>query len=134
MTVVSHVHNSVHQSASASTFPPTVKHKEADTRIVIHLIDMVTNGITKIGIRTVDTDVLVLALASFNKLDDIGQENSGCYSEQTRSIEIFLYIELLVKLVPKCVQLFLASTSIVGVTLCLSLLTQGRKQPGKCGS
>ena len=72
MAVVSHVHNSVHQSASASTLPPTVKHKEADTRIVIHLIDMVTNGITKIGIRTVDTDVLVLALASFNKLDDIG--------------------------------------------------------------
>ena len=33
---------------------------------------MVTNGITKIGIRTVDTDVLVLASASFNKLDAIG--------------------------------------------------------------
>ena len=67
MTVVSYVHNSVHQSASASTLPPTVTH-EAYTRIFGHLTDMVTNRITKIGIRTVDTDVLVLALASFNKL------------------------------------------------------------------
>ena len=61
-------------------------------------------------------------------------ENSSCYSEQTRTIKIFLYIELLVKLVPKCSQLFLASTRIVGVTLCLPLLAEGRKQPGKCGS
>ena len=72
MAVVSNVHNSVHQSASASTLPPTVKHEEADTRICIHLIDMITNGITKIGIRTADTDVLVLALANFNKLYAIG--------------------------------------------------------------
>ena len=64
MAVVSNVHNSVHQSASASTLPPSVKHKA-------YLIEMVTNGITKIGIRTVDTDVLVLALGSFNKLDAI---------------------------------------------------------------
>ena len=68
MAVVSNVHNSVHnsvhQSASASTLQPSVKHKA-------YLIEMVTNGITKIGIRTVDTDVLVLALGSFNKLDAI---------------------------------------------------------------
>ena len=72
MAVVSKVHNCVHQSVSASTLPLTVKHKEADTRIFIHLIDMVTNGITKIGIQTVDTGVLVLALGSFNTLDAIG--------------------------------------------------------------
>ena len=70
MADVSNVHNSVHQSAS--TLPHTVKHKEAHTKIFIHLIDMATNGITKIGIQTVDTDVLVLALASFNKLYVIG--------------------------------------------------------------
>ena len=71
MADVSNVHNSVHQSASASTLPSTVKH-EADTRIFIHLIDMVTHGITKIAIWTVDTDVLVFAFARFNKLDAIG--------------------------------------------------------------
>ena len=68
MAVVSNVHNSVHQSAFTSTFPPTVKYEEADTRIFVHLTDMVTNGITKIGIRTVDKDVLVLALASFQQV------------------------------------------------------------------
>jgi len=72
MAVVSNVHNNVQQSTSASTLPPTVKHEEADTRIFVHLTDMVTNGITKIGIQTVDTDVLVLALANFNKLYAIG--------------------------------------------------------------
>ena len=92
MAVVSNVHNSVHQSASASTLPPNVKHKEADTRIFIHLIDMVTNGITKIGIRTLDTDELVLALASFNKLDAIGLRERWLLFEtekkETRTIEI----------------------------------------------
>lgn len=58
-------------------------------------------------------------------------ENCGCYSEQARTIEIFLCIELLVKFVPKCAQLFLASMRIVGVTLCLPLLAEGRKQPDK---
>ena len=72
MAVVSNVHNIVHQSTSASTLPPTVKHKEADTRIFIHLIDMVTNEITKITIWTVDTDVVVFAFASFNRLHAIG--------------------------------------------------------------
>ena len=38
------------------------------------------------------------------------------------------------KLVPKCAQLFLACTRIVGVTLCLPLLAEGRKQLGKRGS
>ena len=33
---------------------------------------MVENGMTRIGIRTVDTDVVVLAIASFNKLYAIG--------------------------------------------------------------
>ena len=61
ITVVSNVHNSVHQSASASTLSPIEKHKESDTRIFIHIIDMVTNGITKIGIRA----VLVFVLATY---------------------------------------------------------------------
>ena len=134
MAVVSKVHKSVHQSASASTFPPTVKHNEADTRIFIYLLDMVTNGITKIGIRTVDTDVLVLVLASFNKLHAIGLREQWLLFRTDKNIEIFLYIKLLLKLVPKCAQLFLASTCIVGVTLCLSLLAEGRKQSGKRSS
>lgn len=37
-------------------------HEEADTRIFVHVNDAVKNGFKKIAIRTVDTDVVVLAV------------------------------------------------------------------------
>ena len=37
-------------------------HEEADTRILLHLADAVKEGYSKVSIRTVDTDVLVLAV------------------------------------------------------------------------
>ena len=37
-------------------------HEEADTRILLHLADAVKEGYPKVSIRTVDTDVLVLAV------------------------------------------------------------------------
>ena len=43
-------------------------HKEADTRILLHVADAVNQGHTKIQIHTVDTDVLVLAIAAVQKL------------------------------------------------------------------
>ena len=38
-------------------------HEEADTRMILHAADAVQEGHRKIVLRTVDTDVLVLALA-----------------------------------------------------------------------
>lgn len=43
-------------------------HEEADTRILLHLEDAVNKGHTKISIRTVDTDVLVLAVTAAERL------------------------------------------------------------------
>ena len=40
-------------------------HEEADTRIFLHVKDMVGSGHSSIKIRTVDTDVVILALAFF---------------------------------------------------------------------
>ena len=40
-------------------------HEEADTRIFVHINDMAMNGYKKIMIRTVDTDVVVIAIAKF---------------------------------------------------------------------
>lgn len=42
--------------------------EEADTRLLLHAADAVQKGCTKITTRTVDTDVVVLAVASFSKL------------------------------------------------------------------
>ena len=42
-------------------------HEEADTRLLLHVADAVQKGCKKVTIRTVDTDVVVLAVASFSK-------------------------------------------------------------------
>ncbi|KAG0717130.1 hypothetical protein GWK47_008210 [Chionoecetes opilio] len=44
-------------------------HEEADTRILLHLQDAVQQGYSKVSMRTVDTDVVVLAIASANRLN-----------------------------------------------------------------
>ena len=51
------------QSRNVSRLTPCT-HEEADTRIILHLEDAVTEGFNKISIRTVDTDVVVLAVAA----------------------------------------------------------------------
>ena len=41
---------------------------EADTRLLLHVSDAVQKGCKKVTMRTVDTDVVVLAVASFRKI------------------------------------------------------------------
>ena len=128
MAVVSNVHNSVHQSAFASTLPPTIKHKEADTRIFIHLIDMVTNGITKIAVWKVDTDVLVLALASFNKLCVTGLREQWLLFGTDKN-----YRNIPVHNIASEIGTEMCS-ALPGLHACLPLLAEGRKQSAKRGS
>ena len=45
-------------------------HEEADTRMFLHVVDAVQCGFTKILLRTVHTDVLLLAIAFAEKLQD----------------------------------------------------------------
>lgn len=46
--------------------------EEADGRIILHVFDMVKSGLKDVLIRTVDTDVLVLAISFVHKLRDQG--------------------------------------------------------------
>lgn len=46
-------------------------HEEADTRIMVHVADAVAQGYKNIMIRTVDTDVVILAIACVQKLPQI---------------------------------------------------------------
>ena len=57
------------QSRDVSRLAPCT-HEEADTRIILHLEDAVKEGNTKVSIRTVDTDVVVLAVTSAQRLDN----------------------------------------------------------------
>ena len=45
-------------------------HKEADTHILLHLEDAVQQGHNKMSIRTVDTDVVVLAITLAQRLNN----------------------------------------------------------------
>ena len=43
-------------------------HEEADTRLLLHAADAAKCGFEKLMLRTVDTDVVVLAIAFFHEL------------------------------------------------------------------
>ena len=43
-------------------------HEEADTRLILHASDCARQGVDKIMLRTVDTDVVVLAISTFSRL------------------------------------------------------------------
>ena len=63
--VMSTIHTDVlcNQPRDLSRLSPCT-HEEADTRIILHMEDAVKEGYTKVTIRTVDTGVVVLAVAS----------------------------------------------------------------------
>ena len=49
-------------------------HKEADTHVFLHATNMAENGHQREVICTVDTEVLVLAISTFNKLSSFVEE------------------------------------------------------------
>ncbi len=51
------------------TYLAPCSHEEADTRLLLHAADAVQKGFRKVCIRTVDTDVVVLAIAMFDRID-----------------------------------------------------------------
>ena len=60
-------------------------HEEADTKLLLHAFDAEKEGYRKVMLRTVDTDVVVLAVAFFSRLDlgelliAFGAGNAFCY-------------------------------------------------------
>ena len=60
-------------------------HEEADTRVFLHVNDMSRKGITNVMIRTVDTDVFLLAISLYDHLNldqlwiDFGSGKQRCY-------------------------------------------------------
>ncbi|KAK3097011.1 hypothetical protein FSP39_005574 [Pinctada imbricata] len=60
------LHNLYDETAVEHLSP--CSHEEADTRILLHMADASRKGFSKVAIRTVDTDVLVLAIAAFHQL------------------------------------------------------------------
>ena len=63
----------------------TCLHKEADTRLLLHAADAVKKGHRKLCVSTVDTDVVVIAIAMFNQINPdelclvFGTGSNFCY-------------------------------------------------------
>ena len=94
-------------------------HEEADTRMLLRVADAVQKGMRKVAIRTVDTDVVVLAVVSFNSInpDELGTGSS------------FRYIavhQLAAAMTQDNVLLSPSSMPSQGATLCLHSLAEGR--------
>ena len=51
----------------------TCSHEEADTRMLLHIEKTMNSSFKSVMIRTVDTDVVVLAVAHFHGLQYVGQ-------------------------------------------------------------
>ena len=63
-----HVNAICKNRQDVSSLAPCI-HEEADTCIFLHVEDAVQHGHNRVSIRTVDTDVVVLAVASAQRLD-----------------------------------------------------------------
>ena len=57
------------KSSCDKAFISKCNHEEADTRVLLHVFDVVSKGIKKVKIYTVDTDVVVIALYHYFSLD-----------------------------------------------------------------
>ena len=44
---------------------PSCNHEEADTRLVVHILHALEQGLKRIEVRTVDTDVIVILVGAF---------------------------------------------------------------------
>ena len=80
-------------------------HEEADTRLFVHVADAVRKGFQKVMVGTVDTDVVVLAIAMFNQIG--ADELLHLELDQTSST--YLSMMLLLGWIPEFVQLSLSS-------------------------
>ena len=43
-------------------------HKEADTRVVVHILNALEQGMKSVNVRTVDTDVVIILAGAFYEL------------------------------------------------------------------
>ena len=49
-------------------------HKEADTRMVVYLMNALENGLNSIVVRTFNTDVIVVLISEFHAIHEVFPE------------------------------------------------------------
>ena len=117
------------QQCDMSSLAPCT-HEEAGTRLYVHTADAIKQGLHRIMIRTVDTDVVVLAVSVIPQLDVTELWVAFGTGRHFRYIPTHLIALSLGPMKSKVLPLFHAYT---GWTLCHSLATEGRGRRGMCG-
>ena len=106
-------------------------HEEADTQILLHAYHASQCGYRKILMRTVDTDLLVLAVS---REQDLSVDESGWYLELASIFGIFQSTQLLKNWSHKEAGRSQCSTQSLDVILYLSFPGGVRQLPGTCGT
>ena len=105
--------------------------EEADTRLLLHAADAVQKGCNKVTICNVDTDVVILTVASFSKTAPDEHWVAFGVGTNFRYIDVH---EMVATMTPtKCVTLQVLQHS-PAVILYLHSLAEERRLPGKLGS
>ena len=106
-------------------------HEGADTRMLLHAADLVNDGIQRIIIRNVDTDVVVIAISVIHKLDISSLWIALRIGKNYRYI--FLYIRLLSSWVHISLAPFYSFMRLLVATKCLHSVIMARKLHVKHG-
>ena len=108
------------------TNPAPCQHEEADTRLMLHLNHAAQNGHRKAYIRTVDTDVVALAMAHFNQLDLTELWVGLGTGKHFREISIHVMCE---QLGPRCCQSLLLFHAFTGCDVPSFMIGTGSPTP-----
>ena len=104
--------------------------EEADTRLILHAADAVAQSERRVSVRTVDTDVVVLAATFFSQM----KPDEMWIAFSTRKNFRFIPIhEIVSSLTPKICSSLLAFHAFTGCDTVSSFGGRGKKQPGKHG-
>ena len=105
-------------------------HEEADTRLLLHVADAANQGFTKVVVRTVDTDVVVISVAAFHQIQLSELWVAFGTGKHFRYLPVHDISSVSVQLSLKHFSPFTLS---LGVTKHPSSHTAERRQPGKLG-
>ena len=100
----------VTNGSSDLSFMSPSNHEEADTRMLLHAMDASQKGATLVLIRTVDTDVVVIAIAMFSSLDLFQLWLSFGVGKHQRMLSIHSLFNALGESKCKCLPFFHAFT------------------------
>ena len=105
-------------------------HEEADTRLFLHVSDAVQKGSKAVMIRTVDTDVVVLGITLFSKINAEEMYIAFGTGAHFRYISIH---EVVAQLDPSICAVLPAFHSFTGCDTTSSFLGRGKKLHGILG-